>query len=240
MRSRRSSSRTTRPGRGRRLPRSSTARAWPSSGPAGRRSDRRLGRGAGHPRRGCGVGGGVHCRLRDAGPGHPHPAPRRAALGTGGWWPGVGWSPPTAGWARPKIARDHSRALTLEQIAALWRLDVGLREKTLWRLLYETAARASEILTLDIADLDRPGKRVRIISKGGDIDWVYYQTETALLLPRLLTAAPEDRCSSPSGPHPSHTHPGPVPRHRPGRRPEGVCVCHCLAEGPLRAAAQHR
>jgi len=92
----------------------------------------------------------------------------------------------TAGWARPKIARDHSRALTREQIAALWRLDVRLREKTLWRLLYETAARASEILTLDIADLDRPGKRARVISKGGDIDWVYYQTGTALLLPRLL------------------------------------------------------
>jgi len=73
-------------------------------------------------------------------------------------------------------------------LAALWRLDVGIREKTLWRLLYETAARASEILTLDIADLDRPGKRARVISKGGDTDWVYYQTGTALLLPRLLAA----------------------------------------------------
>ena len=115
-----------------------------------------------------------------------HLAALRSALG---WWRARGWlvTDPTAGWARPKIARDHSRALTPEQIATLWRLDVGLREKTLWRLLYETAARATEILTLDITDLDRPGKRARVISKGGDIDWVYYQTGTALLLPRLLT-----------------------------------------------------
>jgi len=114
-----------------------------------------------------------------------HLAALRSALG---WWRARGWlvTDPTAGWARPKIARNHTRALTLEQIAALWRLDIGLREKTLWRLLYETAARATEILTLDVADLDRPGKRARVISKGGDTDWVYYQTGTALLLPRLL------------------------------------------------------
>jgi len=188
MRSRRSSSRTTGPGRGRRVPRSSTARASPSSGHAWPR-DRSAPRSRRWtPRGGGGLGGSVHCRLRDAGPGYPRPAPRRGALGTGvvaarGWLA----TDPTAGWARPKIARDHSRALTREQIAALWCLDVGLREKTLWRLLYETAARATEILPLDIADLDRPGKRARVISKGGDTDWVYYQTGTALLLPRLLT-----------------------------------------------------
>jgi integrase len=34
------------------------------------------------------------------------------------------------------------------------RLDVGLREKTRWRMLYETAARATEILSLDVDDLD--------------------------------------------------------------------------------------
>ncbi len=104
------------------------------------------------------------------------------------WWRTNGWlvGDPTLGWPRPKISRDDSRALSPDQITALWRLDVGIREKTLWRLLYETAARATEILTLDIADLDRPGKRARVISKGGDTDWVYYQTGTALLLPRLL------------------------------------------------------
>lgn len=39
----------------------------------------------------------------------------------------------------------------------LWgRRDVALRDRTLWRLLYETAARASEALSLNVEDLDLP------------------------------------------------------------------------------------
>jgi integrase/recombinase XerD len=53
-------------------------------------------------------------------------------------------------------------------------------------LLYETAARANEILSLDVNDLDLPNKRARVRSKGGATDWVFWQTGAALLLPRLL------------------------------------------------------
>jgi integrase/recombinase XerD len=121
-----------------------------------------------------------------------HLSALRSALG---WWAQAGWltTDPTAGWARPKIPVDTTRALTRAQVAAIWRLEVPLRDKTLWRMLYETAARADEILSLDIPDLDLPGKRGRVISKGGTTDWVYWQTGTALLLPRLLagrTAGP--------------------------------------------------
>jgi integrase/recombinase XerD len=45
---------------------------------------------------------------------------------------------PTAGWARPKVPVDTTRALTRAQVAA------PLRDKALWRMLYETAARAEE------------------------------------------------------------------------------------------------
>jgi integrase/recombinase XerD len=93
---------------------------------------------------------------------------------------------PTARWARPKIPVDTTRALTRAQVAAIWRLGVPLRDKALWRMLYETAARAEEILSLDVPDLDLPGKRGRVISKGGATEWVYWQTSTALLLSRLL------------------------------------------------------
>jgi integrase len=65
-----------------------------------------------------------------------------------------------------KVAADATRALTRAQVAALW-LEAGVREKALWRLLYETAARAEEILTLDIGDLDTASKRTRVVSKGG-------------------------------------------------------------------------
>jgi len=104
------------------------------------------------------------------------------------WWRATGWlaADPTTGWARPKVPVDTTRALTQDQVAALWRLEIPLRDKTLWRLLYETAARAEEILSLDVPDLDLPGKRARVTSKGGDTDWVHWQTGAALLLPRLL------------------------------------------------------
>jgi len=94
---------------------------------------------------------------------------------------------PTATLERPSIPLDRTRALTRDQIASLWRRDdVALRERTFWRLLYESAARASEILSLDVADLDLPNKRARVTSKGGATEWVFWQTGAALLLPRLL------------------------------------------------------
>ena len=63
---------------------------------------------------------------------------------------------------------------------------VALRERIFWRLLYESAARANEILSLNIEDLDLANKRARVRSKGGAVEWVFWQTGAALLLPRLL------------------------------------------------------
>lgn len=105
------------------------------------------------------------------------------------WWCARGWleADPTARLERRRDPPDRTRALTRAQVEGLWRRgDVALREKALWRLLYETAARANEILALDLGDLDLPNKRARIRSKGGAIDWVFWQTGAAQLLPRLL------------------------------------------------------
>ena len=116
-----------------------------------------------------------------------HLSSLRSALS---WWRDpAGWisTDPTAGWSGPKVVVDTTRALTRAQTEALFRLDVDLREKMLWRLLYETAGRAEEILTLDITDLDLPSKRARVVSKGGKTEWVFWQTGAAQLLPRLLT-----------------------------------------------------
>jgi integrase len=68
----------------------------------------------------------------------------------------------------------------------LSRRDIPLREKTLWRMLYQTAARAAEILEIDVQDLDPDNRQAPIRSKGGAIQWVYWDTGTARLLPRLL------------------------------------------------------
>ena len=38
----------------------------------------------------------------------------------------------------------------------------------------------------DIADLDVENKRLRVVRKGGDIDWPHLQSGSARLLPRLI------------------------------------------------------
>lgn len=93
--------------------------------------------------------------------------------------------PPDA--ERRKESNDATRALPRTRVERLLsRRDVPLREKTLWRMLYETAARASEVLALNVEDLDLEQRRAPVRSKGGDAELVYWDTGTAHLLPRLL------------------------------------------------------
>jgi integrase len=92
-----------------------------------------------------------------------------------------------AGCERRRESVDATRAVSRSAIErALSRRDVPLREKTLWRLLYESAARASEILALNIEDLDLDARRAPIRSKGGNTEWIFWGSGTARLLPRLL------------------------------------------------------
>jgi integrase len=87
---------------------------------------------------------------------------------------------------RPEHA-DETRAVDRAAIERqLTRKDVPLREKTLWRMLYETGARAAEILALNIEDLDLAARRARVVSKGGTTEYVYWAAGTAHLLPRLI------------------------------------------------------
>lgn len=64
--------------------------------------------------------------------------------------------------------------------------DLPLRERTLWALLYESAARAHEVLGLDVGDLDRPNRRAGVRRKGGAVEEITWQTRIARLLARYL------------------------------------------------------
>ena len=63
---------------------------------------------------------------------------------------------PTGSIERRRLRRDPDRrVIPARQLEALrHRADLAVRDKTLWRLLYDTAARAAEILGLDVDDLD--------------------------------------------------------------------------------------
>ena len=91
-----------------------------------------------------------------------------------------------ATWNTRRVA-DNTRAIPLDDLEELLRQrSVPLREKTLWSMLYETAARASEVLALDVEDLDLPRRRARIRSKGGSTDMVLWAAPIARLLGRYL------------------------------------------------------
>ncbi|MFJ6348682.1 tyrosine-type recombinase/integrase [Streptomyces sp. NPDC092046] len=92
-------------------------------------------------------------------------------------------------------ARSHAEIDRL-----ISRRDVHLREKTLWRMLYETAGRSDEILGVNIEELDFAGRRGPVKAKGAKaktrrrgqsrddfvLETVYWGAGTARLLPRLL------------------------------------------------------
>ncbi len=104
------------------------------------------------------------------------------------YWRAQDWllTDPTRQLRRRKRPPDRTRALSRAEVEQLFALDVPLREKTLWRLLYETAARSGEVLALDVEDLDLRNRRARVQRKGGAIDVIVWQTGSARLLPRLL------------------------------------------------------
>lgn len=81
-----------------------------------------------------------------------------------------------------------TRVIAARDLEALWRRgDVALREKALWRLAYDTAARADELLGLDVTDLDLDTKAATVIGKGGIPRQVNWYTHTAHLLARLTS-----------------------------------------------------
>lgn len=62
----------------------------------------------------------------------------------------------------------------------------GLRERVLWRMLYETAARAEELLSLNVEDLDLVFRRMSRDDQRAVVEAI----ATALGWPRPTTAGP--------------------------------------------------
>lgn len=139
------------------------------------------------------------------------PQPRRGRLLAGLVRPAV-----TAATERRRENNDDTKAVPRSRIDRLCRRrDMPLREKTLWRMLYESASRVSAVLALNIEDLDLPNRQARIVTKGGHIIWITWGTDTARLLPRLIagrTSGPLFLSEYRLGPH-----------RRPTTDPKDIC-----------------
>lgn len=115
----------------------------------------------------------------------------RAAVGS---W--LTWCATKAKWDAPELPgtcerrtepADHTRAVSRTKIDRMCsRRDVPLREKLLWRMLYETASRATAVLHLNVENLDFENRCAPVTVKGGDTEWIVWGRGTALLLPRYL------------------------------------------------------
>ena len=87
---------------------------------------------------------------------------------------------------RRAAAEDDTRAIPLPELERLWsRTDIPLRERALWRLLYDSAARADEALGLDVGDIDLANRQARARTKGEHTRPLYFQTAAARLLAKL-------------------------------------------------------
>ncbi|MFF0632982.1 tyrosine-type recombinase/integrase [Nocardia sp. NPDC004151] len=146
---------------------------------------------------------------------------RRAAVGKWlSWCAEQGWDAPrlpaSAARSTPPDSQTPVRSRTaIDRL--IGRREVHVREKTLWRMLYETCARAEELLQANIEDLDLAGRSCPVKSKGAKprtrrrgaahhehvLETVYWGAGTARLLPRLI----KDRTAGPL--FVTHRRPGP-------------------------------
>jgi len=78
---------------------------------------------------------------------------------------------PAAAVASPKVGRHLPRTMTVDEIFNLLERmqgddPISLRDRALLELLYATGLRVSELVSLDLGDLDLSGMVVRVVGKG--------------------------------------------------------------------------
>ena len=118
-------------------------------------------------------------------------ANRSALISAAAWWRDQPDIPvtgdPFSRIGRRAVPPDRSRALDRAAIEKLLTSQkIPLRERCLWSLLYDSAARSAEVLRLDVPDLDLANHRSRVTRKGGGHDVIVWRSRTARLLSNYL------------------------------------------------------
>lgn len=92
-----------------------------------------------------------------------------------------------------KVTIDETKAQDIEVLEPLWAPTVPLRERALWRTLYESSSRASAVLALDVQSVDLSRRRAQAVIKGGNRVWVHFERQGSALLEEYIG----DRTSGP-------------------------------------------
>jgi len=148
-------------------------------------------------------------RLRTAGAARTSLARRAAAARSFCGWAyrrGLMSTDPGQLLANPKAQRDLPAVLRQEQAAALVTGDsdpdtpVALRDQLVLELLYASGIRVSELCGLDIDDVDRARRVVRVFGKGAKERSVPYGVPAQRALDSYLTRGRSELASNRSGP----------------------------------------
>ena len=84
-------------------------------------------------------------------------------------------------------AEKQQRPIPLEDLTAIWTdRRHGLRDRLFWAMAYDTAARANELLSLNIENIQIENREAVIVGKGGSAERIYWTSTTARLLPRII------------------------------------------------------
>jgi integrase/recombinase XerD len=131
-----------------------------------------------------------------------------------GWWLDQQWisTDPTAGLRHLATPGTALPPLTPAQVASLFRATTSLREHAFWRMLYDTAAPAAEVLGLDIGHLDLTRHRARGGPGPRPATWLDWRDGTTQLLRWLLAGRTDGPVfltgrHAPAGSDPAHTCP---------------------------------
>jgi site-specific recombinase XerD len=81
---------------------------------------------------------------------------------------------------------DRTKVVPASDISILWSDQIPLRERALWRCLYESASRATAMLSADIPNIVAKKKRIRVVQKGGDTVWLHLEDHGFDLLNQYL------------------------------------------------------
>jgi integrase/recombinase XerC len=113
-------------------------------------------------------------------------------------------SDPTAGVIRPKLPRSLPKPLSVDDVARVLahpdRSAKGLRDRAVLETLYGAGLRISELVGLDVDDVDRSRRVVRVLGKGNKQRTVPYGLAADRALDEWLRAGRSELAADSSGP----------------------------------------
>jgi integrase len=93
---------------------------------------------------------------------------------------------------RRQVGEHETKVISLHELERLWSSPgIPIRERALWRLLYDSAGRAEDALRLNVPGLDLVNRRAQARTSSGHWRPLHFQTGAARLLAELIAGRSE-------------------------------------------------